>query len=212
MNQPLSERITPIMESLIAEGHAAVKCQFVPDPRENKVFSEELSDPIGEAKDTPVKGITHRYPDRVLLKPSHRCAVHCRFCFRREQVGLEEDDLNKEELAAALAYIAEQPQVWEVILTGGDPLMLRNETLQNILNALHAIKHVKVIRIHTRIPVALPERISDSLVNILSASPKAVWLVLHTNSVHELTPGLITSTIPTWREERITSAYPCTKP
>ncbi len=187
MNQPLSQRITPIMESLIAAGHAPVKRQFVADPQETKVYPEELSDPIGESKDTPVKGITHRYPDRVLLKPSHRCAVHCRFCFRREQVGLEEADLNKEELAAALAYIAGQPQVWEVILTGGDPLMLRNETLQNILNALHAIEHVKVIRFHTRIPVVLPERISDSLVSILSASPKAVWLVLHTNCAQELT-------------------------
>jgi hypothetical protein len=98
--------------------------QFVPDARETEIAPEELADPIGDEARSPVKGIVHRYPDRVLLKPLHVCPVYCRFCFRREKVGPGGEALSADELAAALSYVRQRPEIWEVILTGGDPLMM----------------------------------------------------------------------------------------
>jgi lysine 2,3-aminomutase len=179
------------MEDLISEGHDSIAAQFLPSEQENIVYPEELADPIGDAEHSPVKGVIHRYPDRVLLKPSLKCAVHCRFCFRREQIALNETDLTATELAAAIQYIAANEQIWEVILTGGDPLLLRVETLQNILDALNPIEHVKVIRFHSRIPVVLPERINEELIRLLRSSPKSIWIAVHTNCAAELTPQAV---------------------
>ena len=138
--------------------------QFVPSERELHSTPEERFDPIGDDDFTPVKGIVHRYPDRVLLKPTHTCPVYCRFCFRREVVGPDgAGNLTRAELDAALDYIRQQPGIWEVIVTGGDPLTLSPRRLAEIVGALDAIEHVRIIRFHTRVPVVQPSRIDDAL-------------------------------------------------
>jgi lysine 2,3-aminomutase len=163
--------------------------QFVPDIRELTTAPEELADPIGDHSHEPVKGVIHRYPDRVLLKPIHVCPVYCRFCFRREDVGPGSEALSPAELDAALDYIRGHESIWEVILSGGDPLMLSGRRLKAIIQALEAIPHVAVIRIHTRVPVVDPSRVTASLVAALR-SEKAVYVVLHANHARELTPAV----------------------
>ena len=167
----------------------AIARQFVPDARELVIAPEERSDPIGDHAHEPVKGIVHRYPDRVLLKPIHVCPVYCRFCFRREEVGPGTEALSSAELDAALDYIRGQDAIWEVILSGGDPLMLSARRLKAIVTALAAIPHVAVIRIHTRVPVVDPKRVSAALVAALRLD-KAVYVVLHANHARELTPAV----------------------
>jgi len=164
--------------------------QFVPDVRELVVAPEERADPVGDATHSPVKGIVHRYPDRALLMPTLACAVYCRFCFRRETVG-GPGSLNAGELAAALDYIRATPAIWEVILTGGDPLVLSPRKIEDIIAALDAISHVKAIRIHTRVPVAAPERIDGALIAALRSTHKAVYVAVHTNTAAELTPEAV---------------------
>src|SRR5215468_4591516 len=137
--QSMAIAITPEMLGLIDRSDVArdpIARQFVPSVHETEVAPEELSDPIGDEARSPVKGIVHRYPDRVLVKPLHVCPVYCRFCFRREKVGPGGEALSADELAAALAYIRERPQIWEVILTGGDPLMLSPRRLGELVAAL----------------------------------------------------------------------------
>jgi lysine 2,3-aminomutase len=163
--------------------------QFVPDARELLIAPEERADPIGDHAHEPVKGIVHRYPDRVLLKPIHVCPVYCRFCFRREEVGPGSEALSPVELDAALDYIRAHDAIWEVILSGGDPLMLSARRLKSIIQALEAIPHVAVIRIHTRVPVVDPERVTAALVGALR-SDKAVYVVLHANHPRELTSAV----------------------
>ena len=133
-------------------------------------------------------GIVHRYPDRVLLKAVHVCPVYCRFCFRREMVGPQGlGTLTSAELDAAVRYIAEHRDIWEVILTGGDPLVLSARRLREIMQRLSAIAHVKVVRFHTRVPVVEPERIDADLVEALKASDKTTYVALHANHPRELT-------------------------
>lgn len=184
--------ITPDIEELIDRSDAAdpIAAQFVPDPRELDTRSEELADPIGDAAHSPVPGIVHRYPDRVLLKPTLLCPVYCRFCFRREVVGPGEGAvLTETDLERALAYIADTPEIWEVILTGGDPLILSPRRLVRIMEALGGIEHVRVIRLHTRVPVVEPERVTDELVAALRVTGKATYIALHANHPRELTPA-----------------------
>ena len=128
----------------------------------------------------------HRYPDRVLLKLVNACAVYCRFCFRREMVGPGRGGLSPRALSAALDYIAQTPQIWEVILTGGDPLVLSPRRLKDVMAQLAAIEHVKVIRVHTRVPTVAPARITPALVKALRTD-KATFVVLHANHARELT-------------------------
>ncbi len=183
--------ITPDVASLIeAEPSGGpIAAQYIPDTRELTSTPEELLDPIGDDAHSPVKGIVHRYPDRVLLKPLHVCAVYCRFCFRREMVGPGGSGaLSPAELDAALDYVRAHPEVWEVILTGGDPFMLSPRRMREIAAALAAIEHVKVVRWHTRVPVVDPGRVNDELVAALRASGKAVWVAIHANHASEFTP------------------------
>lgn len=128
-------------------------------------------------------GLVHRYPDRVLLKPHHACAVYCRFCFRREQVGPGGAALDARSLERALDYIRARPAIWEVILSGGDPLLLSPRRLKALIRRLDEIPHLGSIRIHTRVPVVAPERVSAAAL----AAEKAVWVVLHVNHARELT-------------------------
>jgi lysine 2,3-aminomutase len=162
--------------------------QFIPTAAELLTTPEELADPIGDSAHSPVKGIVHRYPDRVLLLPTHACASYCRFCFRRETVGPGgTGTLSAEELDAAMAYIAGDPAIWEVILTGGDPLVLSPAKLGGIMDRLARIEHVKIVRLHSRVPAVAPERITPALVAALKRSGKTTYVALHANHPRELT-------------------------
>src|SRR5271163_1023790 len=144
-----------------------IAAQFVPSAAELDVAPEERADPIGDARWSPVLGIVHRYPDRVLLKPSLLCPVYCRFCFRREQIGAKGTVLDRAALDSAFAYIRERPEIWEVIVTGGDPFLLSPRRVAQIVRTLTAIEHVQVIRFHTRVPIVDPRRVDDALVKAL---------------------------------------------
>jgi lysine 2,3-aminomutase len=178
--------ISPTMRARIAaEGPGgAVARQFVPSPEELHVLPEECEDPIGDAAYVPVKGITHRYPDRLLLIPVHTCAVYCRFCFRREKVGPGEEYLNAEDLERALDYIRSKPDLREVIVTGGDPLVMSPRRIKYIVDELAKIPNLDVIRFHTRIPLVAPERITDELLSVFDVD-KVVCVVVHTNHAAE---------------------------
>jgi len=184
--------ITPAMAELIdvADPHDPIARQFVPAPEELVASPGEDGDPIGDSIHSPVDGIVHRYPDRVLLKPTHTCAVYCRFCFRREMVGPEGlSNLTPAQLDAAFAYIADRPEIWEVIVTGGDPFVLSPRRLAELIDRLEAIDHVKVVRFHTRVPAVDPGAVTDDLVAALKRSTKAVYVALHANHARELTPA-----------------------
>jgi lysine 2,3-aminomutase len=169
-----------------ADANDPIAVQFVPRVAELETLPEESIDPIGDERWSPAPGIVHRYPDRVLLKPILVCPVYCRFCFRREQVGHDNALLSPEALGAALDYIRDRPEIWEVIVTGGDPFLLSPRRIAAIVQALDAIPHVAVIRFHTRVPVADPRRVRPALVAALAAE-KAVYVVIHANHPRELT-------------------------
>ncbi|MDR3510758.1 MAG: lysine-2,3-aminomutase-like protein [Caulobacteraceae bacterium] len=184
--------ITPASAALVdpADPHDPIARQFIPDEAELDLLPGEMADPIGDAAHSPVPGVVHRYPDRALLMLTHSCATYCRFCFRRETVGPGGGGtLSGEALEAALGYIAGQPQIWEVILTGGDPLVLSPRRLGAVMDRLAAIEHVKVVRLHTRVPAVDPDRITDALVAALKRAGKAVYVALHANHPRELTPA-----------------------
>ncbi len=182
--------VTPAMAELIdaADPDDPIARQFVPDAAELVTTPLERPDPIGDEAHSPVEGIVHRYPDRVLLKVNHACAVYCRFCFRREMVGPGKlRALSPAALDAALAYVAGRPEIWEVIVTGGDPFILSPRRLRGLVDRLAAIEHVKVIRFHTRVPIVDPERVTPSLVAALKARGAATWVAVHANHPRELT-------------------------
>ena len=184
--------ITPAMADLIdaADPDDPIARQFVPTEAELHSLPEESADPIGDFVHSPVEGIVHRYPDRALLKLNHACAVYCRFCFRREMVGPDGlRPLSPAALDAALAYIAARPDIWEVIVTGGDPFILSPRRLREVMRRLGAIDHVKVLRFHTRVPAVAPEMVTYDLVAALKASGKTVYVALHANHARELTPA-----------------------
>jgi lysine 2,3-aminomutase len=180
--------ITPAMADLIRRGdaHDPIARQFVPDRRELSISAEERADPIADNAHSPVKGVVHRYADRVLLKPHHACPVYCRFCFRREMVGPGGEALSPAELDAAIAYIADRPEVAEVILTGGDPMMMAPRRLADLIGRLAAIEHVAVVRLHTRVPVVDGARVDAAMLAALRAPGAAVWVGLHVNHAREL--------------------------
>ena len=161
-----------------------------PRQRSSMHAPNELADPIGDKKHSPVAGIVHRYRDRVLLKIVNHCAVYCRFCFRREMVGPQSAPaLSPDELESALAYIAAHREIWEVILTGGDPFMLSPRRAADLMARLGAIDHVKIIRWHTRVPVVDPDRVTPDFVRAIKAPGKATYVALHANHPRELTPA-----------------------
>jgi len=184
--------ITPEIVALIdrADPDDRIARQFVPDIAELTTSPDERADPIGDDAHSPVEGIVHRYPDRVLLKLVNVCAVYCRFCFRREMVGPGKQMLSPGKLDAVLAYIAAHPQIWEVILTGGDPLVLSARRLGEVVRRIAAIDHVKIVRLHTRLPVVSPEKITPALVRALKAPGKTTYVALHANHPRELTPAV----------------------
>ena len=163
--------ITPAMQALIERPDDPIGLQFIPDPAELVTAPHERADPIADDALSPIKGVVHRYPDRALLKPLLICPVYCRFCFRREHVGPDGGLLTEAELQAAYDWFAARPAIREVILTGGDPLMLSPRRLASIVEALSAIPHIEILRIHTRVPVADPERVTEALADALD-TPK----------------------------------------
>lgn len=181
--------ITPAMAALINKDDPAdpIGLQYIPDVAELTTAPHELEDPTADAPFTPVKGVVHRYPDRALLKPLLACPVYCRFCFRREKVGPDGGLLTEAELQEALAWFEANTRVREVILTGGDPLMLSARRVGQILGRLAGMAHIESLRIHTRVPVADPARITAALVVALRQA-KPVFIALHANHAREFTP------------------------
>ncbi len=180
--------LTPAVIATIEPGAVddPIARQFIPDARELDHRADETADPIADAAFSPVKGIVHRYPDRALLKIASICPVYCRFCFRRETVGPElGDSLSAGDFAAAIAYIAQTPALWEVILTGGDPLILSPRRIREVTLALSTIPHVKVLRWHSRIPVVAPERVTPEMADALKSPTQAVYVALHANHPRE---------------------------
>lgn len=178
-------RLSPAMLGAIAAPEGPVARQFVPSAEELTIRPEELADPIGDDTHLAAPGLSHRYPDRVILAVTKSCEVYCRFCFRRETVG-DSGLLPAPDLDKALDYIARTTAVREVILTGGDPLSLSPRRIEVILTRLAAIPTVEVVRIHSRVPVVAPGRIDASMIAALATHP-CLWLVLHTNHAQELT-------------------------
>jgi lysine 2,3-aminomutase len=180
--------ISPAMRALIETPDDPIGRQFIPDAAELLTAAHERADPIGDDALSPVKGVVHRYPDRALLKPLLVCPVYCRFCFRREHVGPDGGVLTDAELEAAYGWFAAHPEVSEIILTGGDPLMLSARRLRAIVGTLSAMPHVQTIRIHSRVPVSDPERLTDELAAALETD-RSMWLVVHANHAREFTPA-----------------------
>lgn len=182
--------ITPNLAALIdrTDPQDPIARQFIPDVRELDHKPEELADPIGDEAHTTVPGVVHRYRDRVLLKLTHVCPVYCRFCFRREVVGPGGPQaLSDQAIEAAVAYIASDPRIWEVILTGGDPFMLSPRRIAGVTQKLSAVPHVKILRWHTRVPVVDPARVTPDLIAALTSSSTTVYIGLHANHPRELT-------------------------
>ncbi|HEV2335949.1 MAG TPA: lysine-2,3-aminomutase-like protein [Stellaceae bacterium] len=163
-----------------------IAAQFVPSAAELDTTRDDQPDPIGDERWSPLPGLVHRYPDRVLLKPILTCPVYCRFCFRREQVGKGRGVLPPAALDRAFGYIAAHPEIWEVIVSGGDPFLLSPRRIAAIVGRLEAIPHLAVIRFHTRVPVAEPRRAGAALIAALAAQ-KALYVVIHVNHPRELT-------------------------
>jgi lysine 2,3-aminomutase len=178
--------ITPAMRDLIEAPDDPIGRQFIPVPEELSIAPHEHPDPIADDRFSPVKGLVHRYPDRALLKPLLICPVYCRFCFRREHVGPDGGLLTEAELDAAFAWLAAHPSIREVILTGGDPLMLSPRRLGAIVTRLSAIPHIETLRVHTRVPTTDPAQIDAGLIDAL-ATERSLWVVLHANHAREFT-------------------------
>jgi lysine 2,3-aminomutase len=197
--KPVSDRyavaVTPAIAQLIDRGDPddPIARQFLPSEAELESGATQLGDPIGDERHTPVKGVVHRYRDRALLKLTLVCPVYCRFCFRREMVGPGAGQiLTPGEIDAALSYIQNHPEIGEVILTGGDPLMLSPRRLAGTTRRLESMRHITVLRWHSRVPVADSPRVSTEMVQAIK-SCKATWLVLHVNHPRELTADAITA-------------------
>jgi lysine 2,3-aminomutase len=184
--------ITPAVAELIDrdDPNDPLARQFVPDPAELVSQPNERADPIGDDAFSPVEGIVERYPDRVLLKLVYACPVYCRFCFRREMVGPGgRRSLTADKREAAYRYISQHPGIWEVILTGGDPLVLPPSLLRDVVHRLAAIDHVKIVRLHTRMPAVAPGQITAELVEALRAPGATTYVALHANHPRELSPA-----------------------
>jgi lysine 2,3-aminomutase len=189
--------ITPIMGSCInsSDPQDPIHRQFIPQSEELIVHPDELQDPIGDQNHSPLPGLVHRYPDRVLLTLTHTCPVYCRFCFRREVVGPSShhglSPLTDDQIETACSYIEQDSKIWEVIFTGGDPLGLSSQRLRSVVERIGQINHLKILRWHTRVPVVAPSLISPQKIAALKASLKTPYVVIHSNHAQEWTPDSV---------------------
>ena len=181
--------ITPYYASLMdpADPMCPVRMQAVPTISESCVLPYELADPLSEERDSPVKNIVHRYPDRVLFLVTHQCSMYCRHCTRRRTVGEEDNLITDAEVEEAVGYIAQNPQICDVLVSGGDPLTMSDDKLEKIIAKLRSIDHVEIIRIGTRVPVVMPMRITTELLSMLRKY-QPIWINTHFNHPKEITP------------------------
>ncbi|MDR1792786.1 MAG: lysine 2,3-aminomutase [Bacteroidales bacterium] len=184
--------ITPYYLSLIdtTNPHCPIRKQAIPTELETHTTAADLEDPLHEDEDSPVPGLTHRYPDRVLFLITDQCSMYCRHCTRRRFAGQTDNAAPQDNIEKAIEYIAKMPQVRDVVLSGGDALMIYDEQLEYIIQRLRAIPHVEIIRIGTRTPVVCPQRITDNLVNMLKKY-HPIWVNTHFNHSQEITAEAI---------------------
>lgn len=184
--------ITPYYMSLIDpnDPHCPVRRQSVPTGAETHQSAADLLDPLHEDEDSPVPGLTHRYPDRVLFLITDMCSMYCRHCTRRRFAGQHDAATPESNIDKGIEYIARTPQVRDVLLSGGDALMISDNKLESIIKRLREIPHVEIIRIGSRTPVVCPQRITDDLVNMLKKY-HPIWLNTHFNHSNEITPEAV---------------------
>ncbi|WP_072469800.1 lysine 2,3-aminomutase [Urinicoccus massiliensis] len=180
--------ITPYYASLIDPSNPKdpVRLQAIPSGLETHIAGSDLADPLHEDEDSPVPGLTHRYPDRVLFLITDMCSMYCRHCTRRRFAGSHDSGVTKDRLDACIDYIRKTPVVRDVLLSGGDALMVSDERLEYVISELRKIDHVEIIRIGSRTPVVCPQRITDDLVNMLKKY-HPIWLNTHFNHPQEIT-------------------------
>lgn len=180
--------ITPYYASLMDRDNpeCPVRKQAIPTILETHLGAADMEDPLHEDTDSPVPGLTHRYPDRVLMLITDQCSMYCRHCTRRRFAGQHDSAMGMDRIEASIEYIRNTPQVRDVLLSGGDALLVSDERLETIIMKLREIPHVEIIRIGTRVPVVLPQRITDDLVNMLKKY-HPIWLNTHFNHPKEIT-------------------------
>lgn len=181
--------ITPYFSALLDpfNSRCPLRLQCIPRKNELVVGKNDMIDPCGEDHDTVVPNLVHRYPDRVLLLATTRCAVYCRYCTRRRLVGRREVDISQENLEAIYSYLRKNKKIRDVLISGGDPLLLEDSRLESILRQLRAIRHIEIVRIGTRIPVTLPMRVTESLVSMLRRY-HPLYVNIHFTHPREITP------------------------
>lgn len=181
--------VTPYYATLIdpSDPDDVIRKICVPSVEETFACDADMSDPLGEVKDSPVPHIVHRYPDRVLFLVTLRCSSYCRYCTRRRVVGEEDRVITEAELKRAVGYISAHTEIRDVLISGGDPLVMSTEKLESIIAAIRAIPHVDIVRIGTRVPVVLPMRITDELLSMLRKY-QPIWINAHFTHPKELTP------------------------
>ncbi len=181
--------VTPYYLSLIDldDPEDPIRKQAIPSAEELYFAPEESADSLHEDTDSPVKGLTHRYPDRVLFLITDRCASYCRHCTRRRMVGQTDNALPKEQIDACIAYIRNHPEVRDVLVSGGDVLTQSDEMLEYVISSLRSIEHVEIIRLGTRVPVVMPQRITQKLCDMLKKY-HPIWVNVHFNHPNEITP------------------------
>ena len=181
--------ITPYYISLIdpQNPNCPIRKQSIPTIHETHQADADLLDPLHEDEDSPVPGLTHRYPDRVLFLITDMCSMYCRHCTRRRFAGQKDAASPEDNIQKAIDYIAQTPQIRDVLLSGGDGLMVSDKVLESIIQRLRAIPHVEIIRIGSRVPVVCPQRITDDLVNMLKKY-HPIWVNTHFNHSNEITP------------------------
>ena len=181
--------ITPYYLSLIDPDNPfdPIRLQAIPRIDETHIAKSDMDDPLDEDKDSPTPGLTHRYPDRVLLLITDQCSMYCRHCTRRRKAGETDTAMPDKVIDDAVKYIEEHKEIRDVILSGGDPLTISDEKLDKILAKISQIKHIDIIRIGSRVPVVLPQRITDNLIKILKKYPP-IWFNTHFNHPNEITP------------------------
>ncbi|MBK7093650.1 MAG: lysine 2,3-aminomutase [Saprospiraceae bacterium] len=192
--ETLRMAITPYYLSIIdlKDPDCPIRKQAIPSVMELHLSKADLLDPLHEDEDAPVPGLTHRYPDRVLFLITDMCAMYCRHCTRRRFAGQTDSESPSERIQKGIDYIARTPEVRDVLLSGGDALLISDKLLENIIQKLRQIPHVEIIRIGTRVPVVMPQRITDDLVNMLKKY-HPIWINTHFNHPDEMTPEAVES-------------------